>query len=59
MQIDKCHYFFLDQSLVSLNCPTFLFLKDVAIVILQNLQDCPSYSSSEIKIYYEMGFNIL
>ena len=59
MQIDKCHYSFLDQSLVFLNCPTFFFLKDVAIVILQNLQNCPSYSSSEIKIYYEMGFNIL
>lgn len=58
MQIDKCHYSFLDQFSVSLNCPTF-FLKDVAIVILQNLQNCPSYSSSEIKIYYEMGFNIL
>lgn len=59
MQIDKCHYSFLDQSLVSLNCPTSLFSKDVAIVMLQNLQDCPSSSSSEIKIYYEMGFNIL
>lgn len=23
MQIDKCHYSFLDQSLISLNCPTF------------------------------------
>lgn len=27
MQIDKCHYSFLDQSLVSLNCPTSFFLK--------------------------------
>lgn len=35
MQIDKCHYSFLDQSLISLNCPTFFFKKkDVAIVIL-------------------------
>lgn len=25
MQIDKCHYSFLDQSLVSLSCPTFFF----------------------------------
>lgn len=58
MQIDKCHYSFLDQSLISLNCPTFL-KKDVAIVILQNLQNHPSYSSLEIKIHYEMGFNIL
>lgn len=25
MQIDKCHHSFLDQSLVSLNCPTSFF----------------------------------